>query len=159
MKTVGNEPSDWAAANAMSRGVRTTSPSSPSELPGDESDRILTDPSSVLGAFLSRNSHKHPELMDLRYVTELRIGLVIERDRRIFLGAAGNSLLAMSREEISTALVQTMRNCGVLEAVERWYDTLWLWWASGGRDDLADERASFADAERASLPPSGVSDA
>lgn len=130
-------------------------------LPGEEGDRILHQPEATLASYCRQYSHMHPELMDLRYVTELRIALMIERDRRIFLGATGNALLALSKEEISTALIQVMRNSGLHAVAEKWYDALWLWAMRDGAGGTSAGAISFssADAEprQISSPPEDTS--
>src|SRR5262245_12577376 len=164
MSATGSPSGREETGTGMRPGAPDGSQHSQSEpLLNAEPSRILMDPGAVLEAFCRKHSHEHPELMDLRYVTELRVGLMIERDRRIFLGAAGNSLLAMSREEISTALLQVMRNSGVASATEYWYDRLWEWHNQGPifrRDDTDGDAATGAvrvsgpeEPDRTSSPP------
>lgn len=97
--------------------------------------RLLTDPQRTWREYLGTvgvsgtdpgtgEGENRPSVMRLGMI---EVGLRMETDRRIFGGVVGNSLLALSREEICSALGQTMKNAGIYEEVQVWYERLCDW--------------------------------
>ena len=87
---------------------------------------ILTNPDLLLHEYIGTLGTSDAPFNFWR-LGELSLALRIETTRRIFESVAGNSLLAMSREEICSVLQQCLVNAGLWDDTQAWYQRLWEW--------------------------------
>ena len=117
--------------------------------------RLLTDPQRLWREYLGTvglTDAEEGEGVSMHRLGMIEVGLRMETDRRIFESVGGNSLLALSREEICTALGQTMKNAGIYEEVMLWYERL-CDWESNRRVAFVAEPLSAASSAPAVLVP------
>lgn len=123
----------------------------------DVSTRILSRPEQVWEEYLGTVG---PEGLTAMEMGKLMVTLRIETDRRVFALAVGNSLLSLSKEEIISAMGQTLKNSGMYELTLLWYERLLDWQASRtlrfSSGQLASEQHESASSEPASGELSSV---
>jgi hypothetical protein len=88
---------------------------------------VIVDPVSLLRQWSRLPGGKRGRALMEMHFHYLEILLPIETRRRLIMGAVGNSLMALEKEEIATVLRSVIEDSGYRDLVDDWYGYLLEW--------------------------------